>query len=79
MSAKFFDAKKGVFVKMMNTPQNTFVAGINSFNFDQEKYFYYKVALDYKDYTYKVFDVISNMQVGYSQNPINWYEYINPK
>lgn len=77
MTAKFFDAKSGVFIKMMSRPQNIFTARINRFNFDQEKYFYYKVKLDYNDLTYRVFDMISGLQVGYSPEPIKWYEYMN--
>ena len=79
MTAKFFDAKTGIFVKMMNRPQST-LTGINKFNFPQEKYFYYKVILDYNDYTYKVYDINTgfDLLIGDSLNPIKWYEYINP-
>jgi len=79
MTAKFFDAKTGIFIKMMNRPQST-LTGINKFNFPQEKYFYYKVILDYTNYTYKVYDINTGYDVliGDSSNPIKWYEYINP-
>ena len=88
MTAKFFDAKSGVFIKMMNRPQAT-LTGINKFNFDQKLFFYYKVDLDYTNYTYKVYDInnlswFSNpssvllTRVGTQTNPIKWYEYINP-
>lgn len=79
MTAKFFDAKNGFFVKMMNRPQST-LTGPNKFNFNQEKYFYYKVILDYSNYTYKVYDINSgtDILVGNEINPINWFEYINP-
>jgi hypothetical protein len=79
MTAKFFDAKTGVFVKMMNRPQSN-LTGINKFNFNQERYFYYKVILDYTNYTYKVYDINTgtDVLVGDSTNPIKWYEYLNP-
>ena len=79
MTAKFFDGKSGVFVKMMNRSQGTLV-GPNKFNFPQEKYFYYKVVLDYTNYTYKVYDINTSVDVlvGDSLNPIKWYEYLNP-
>ena len=79
MTAKFFDAKQGVFVKMMNRPQST-LSGVNKFNFNQSLYYYYKVILDYSDFTYRIFDINTgtDVLVGDSNNPINWYEFINP-
>jgi hypothetical protein len=79
MSAKFFDAKSGIFIKMMNTKQNMVggVGGTNYFSFKPEDYFYYKVKLNYSDFTYKVYDVKDKL-VGYDGNPIKWYEYVNP-
>ena len=74
MTAKFFDAKIGVFVKMMNTPQSSLAQG-NKFTFDGTTYFYYKVELDYDKRTYQVFDR-TNTRIG-TNNPIKWYEYIN--
>jgi hypothetical protein len=74
MTAKFFDSRLGVFVKMMNAPQNTL--GTANTNFNPEEYFYYKVSLDYNDYTYKVYDN-NDQRVG-EVNPILWYEYVNP-
>lgn len=76
MTAKFFDAKQGVFIKMMVRPQSTILG--DKFNFPQDKYFYYRVSLDYSDYTYKIYDIMSGGRVGSLSNPINWYEYINP-
>jgi len=74
MSAKFFDAKNGVFVRMMNTPQSDLS---NKFTFDNSQYFYYKVKLNYETKRYEVFDS-SNVRVGKGiTDPINWYEYIN--
>jgi hypothetical protein len=77
MSAKFFDAKSGIYIKMMNRKQ-TQIGGTNYFNFKPENYFYYRVELDYSDYTYKVYDTQTNLNVGGSGNSIKWYEYVNP-
>ena len=77
MTAKFFDAKIGAFIKMMNAPQHTLV-GINKFNFPPDQFFYYKVILNYSDFTYRVYDVVTGVEVGNSLNPINWFEYLNP-
>jgi hypothetical protein len=76
MSAKFFDARLGVFVRMMNRPQST-LSG-NYFTFDSSDYFYYKVKLDYPTKTYEVISTVTNNRVGDEINPIAWYEYINP-
>lgn len=76
MTAKFFDAKVGEFVKMMNRPQSSLPG--DQFNFPQDKFFYYKVVLDYSNNTYKIFDINSGGRVGQSSSPIKWYEYINP-
>ena len=76
MSAKFFDAKLGVFVKMMNRPQAILP---NKFIFDGGKLFFNKVVLDYSNKTYQIFDGFSlNNRIGTSINPIKWYEYVNP-
>ena len=52
----------------------------NRFSFDSDIYFYYKLKLNYDDYTYEVFDSTTgqDVRVGGVNNPINWYEYINP-
>lgn len=76
MSAKFFDAKIGVFVKMMNQPQSNLPIGNGRFNFLGSTYFYNKVVLDYENKTYQVFNS-SNQRIGISNNPIKWYEYIS--
>lgn len=73
MTAKFFDGRFGVFVKMMNEPQSSLP---NKFLFDGTRYFYYKVELDYPTRTYQIFDYLNN-RTG-NGNPIKWYEYINP-
>lgn len=74
MTAKFFDAKKGVFVKMMNESQGNMSSQTN---FDGKNYFYYKVELDYNNKTYQVFDSFTGNRVG-TNTPIIWYEYVNP-
>jgi hypothetical protein len=78
MSAKFFDAKLGVFVKMMTTPQASLPS--NRFTFDGSRYFFYQVKLDYDNKTYKVFEFpYDNIdRVGITNKPIKWYEYVNP-
>ena len=77
MSAKFFDAKTGQFVRMMNRPQSSILG--NKYNFSQSEYFYYRLDLDYEKRTYQVFDTfnIQPQRVG-GLTPIKWYEYINP-
>ena len=74
MTAKFFDAKIGVFVKMMNTPQ-ALLPPPTRFNFSGSTYFYNKVVLDYDTKTYQVFDR-TNQRIG-TTSPIKWYEYVN--
>lgn len=73
MSAKFFDAKLGVFVKMMNAPQSTLTL---PYGFDEKLYFYYKVVLNYDEKTYSVLN-LQNQRVD-NGVPIKWYEYVNP-
>lgn len=75
MTAKFFDAKVGQYVKMMTTPQSE-LTGVK-FLFQQELFFYYKVVLDYTNFTYSIYDVVSGNRVG-NGTPLNWYEYVNP-
>jgi hypothetical protein len=72
MTAKFFDARLGIFVKMTNTPQSSITS---PFTFNPEDYFYYKVILDYNTYTYQVFD--NQNRIG-TTSSIKWYEYVNP-
>jgi hypothetical protein len=76
MSAKFFDAKIGVFVRMTNKPQNLILP--NKFNFNNAEYFYYRVKLDYNTKTYQVFRTDNNTRCGTLLNQIKWYEYVNP-
>jgi len=84
MSAKFFNAKTGEFIRFMNKPQSQ-LSGNNKFNFDKNKLFYYKVNLDYDNYEYKVFDeqgglipISGGVRIGDTSSPIKWYEYVNP-
>ncbi len=76
MSVKFFDAKIGVFVRMMNEPQCNLP---NKFEFNSGIYFYNKVVLDFENQTYEIYDGRNhNNRVGTTSNPMKWYEYINP-
>ena len=75
MSAKFFDARLGIFVKMTTEPQIV-INSTNPFQFNPDRHFYYKVVLDYPTYTYQVFNW-QGSRVGDS-GPIKWYEYVNP-
>jgi hypothetical protein len=73
MTAKFFDSKNGVFVRMMTEPQSSLP---NKFIFDTGFYFYRKVVISYVTNKYEIFDT-SNNRIG-TGTPIKWYEYINP-
>lgn len=78
MSAKFFDARLGEFVRMMNVRQSSLP---KVFDFDTTKYFYYKVVLDYTNKTYKFYrpdDFNNSIRLG-TGTPIVWYEYVNPQ
>lgn len=81
MTAKFYDAKRGRFIKMMNRPQ-TSLPPLSWYSFQSQRHFYYKVEFDYTSLTYKVFDMINSpnpgFRVGSPLSPINWYEYVNP-
>jgi hypothetical protein len=74
MSVKFFNAKTGEFIRMINKPQSLIAS---KFNFKKEEIFYYKMILQYENFTYKIFNS-SDQRVGDENNPINWYQYINP-
>jgi len=70
MSAKFFDAKRGVFIRMINQE----LVGLN---FNPDDYFYYKVKLDYNSKTYEVMSLNTLNRVGTTENnPIQWFEYL---
>lgn len=80
VSAKFFNAKKGQFVRLLNTPQSSFI-GNNRFNIDKTEYFYYKYELNYSTNQYEVYtydNTIGNTQRVGTTTPITWYEYVNP-
>ena len=74
MTAKFFNAKKGGFIKMMNTPQSSLPN--TKFLFNESTYFYYKVTLDYSNKSYSVYDT-NTLRIGTSKKPIKWYEFVN--
>jgi hypothetical protein len=76
MTAKFFNARLGIFKQMTNTRQDLITP--NKFQFNNADYFYYKVELDYFDKTYEVFSTSTQLRVGDSASPIIWYEYVNP-
>lgn len=72
-SAKFFNAKNGQFIRMINQPQTSLP---KKFNFIKNEKHYYRVELNYDNFTYKFYNVNSNVRVGV-ETPIRWYEYIN--
>lgn len=77
MTAKFFDARIGEFVRMMTVPQVTLP---DRYRFDNSQYFYYKVVLNYSTKTYEFFnvdDTNNQLRIG-DGNSLNWYEYVNP-
>jgi len=83
MTAKFYDAKKGYFVKMANMPQSS-ISG-NKYSFDSSQYFYYRVELNYEKHDYQVFNMNPNQTIYLNDGqragaalPIKWYEYVNP-
>jgi hypothetical protein len=80
MSAKFFNGKTGQFISMTNTCQGNPILSSNRYKFDSSKYFYYKVKLNYSDFTYQIFNYTTgaDVRVGSSSAPINWFQYTNP-
>jgi len=74
MSAKFFNAKTGQFIRFLNKSQANFS---NKFNFDKESNFYYEVNLDIDNYEYTINDVQTEQRIGQG-TPIKWFEYVNP-
>ncbi len=75
MSAKFYDARTGFFLRMMNKPQSFFPN--SQYTFDTTRYFYYIMKIDYPTQTYRIFDS-NNVRFGQPNNPVVWYEFINP-
>ena len=76
MSAKFFDGRQGVFVRMTNTPQTQITP--NTVLFNNADYFYYLVDLNYDNKTYEIKRTDNFVRVGDFTTPIKWYEYVNP-
>ena len=74
MSAKFFNAKTGQFIRFMNKKQTSLT---ERFTFDKKDNFYYQVNIDTQNYVYEVVSMSTNQRVG-SNNEIKWYEYMNP-
>lgn len=72
MSAKFFNAKNGQFVRMINRPQSSLP---RKHNFEKKSYYYFNVELDYNEHEYVI--KFNNLRVGENE-PIKWYEYVNP-
>jgi hypothetical protein len=80
MTAKFYNASTGQFIKLMNTPQsklNSASNGGNVYAFDSTQYFYYRVVLDYININYRIYDIKTGTRVG-TNIPVLWYEYVNP-
>ncbi len=78
MTAKFFNAKTGQFVRMMNQSQGGLT---DKFNFNKSALFYYKCVLDYDTFEYKIYKQNffgGQSRVGTTTSPIKWYEYVNP-
>jgi hypothetical protein len=73
MSAKFFDGRLGVFVRMMTEPQCNLP---NVYRFNESNFFYRKVVLDFNERTYQQFNKL-DVRIG-TGTPIEWYEYVNP-
>lgn len=72
MSAKFFNAKTGQFIRMLNRPQSSIP---QKHTFEKKDYYYYRVDLDYESHEYTI--NFNNLRIGVNQ-PIKWYEYVNP-
>ena len=70
MSAKFFDAGEGNYVKFSKVDQNNFGKPFNLSN----EFFYYEVRFDYTNYEYQLNELNSD-EVIYEPT---WYEYVNP-
>jgi len=75
MTAKFYNAETGEFSRMMNTPQSSLTN--SPYTFDTLTYFYYILNLDYPKQTYTI-TTNSGVRVGEPNNPIKWYQYVNP-
>jgi hypothetical protein len=80
MRVKFFNGSTGQFITLMNRSQASPQLTSSKYTFDSSKYLYYKVVLNYVDFTYQIFDIAgpTQVRVGGVTNPIKFYEYINP-
>jgi hypothetical protein len=80
MRVKFFNGSTGQFITLMNRSQASPQLTSSKYNFDSSEYLYYKVVLNYTDFTYQIFDIVgpTQVRVGSVTNPIKFYEYINP-
>lgn len=76
MTAKFYNADDGSFMRMMNQPQSAFPN--SHFTFNTLTAFYYIVDLDYIKQTYTI-STVNGVRLGDPANPIKWYEYVNPQ
>ena len=76
MTAKFFDAKTGQFIRFLNKPQST-ISGNNN-NFNPEDLFYYKLSLDYTKSTYSLSSFNNDQRAGTTMSPVKFYQYVNP-
>lgn len=74
MTAKFFNAKAGEFVPMINESQANLSVKYNFTN--PADYFYYRVELNYDSKTYKIYKGVNRIGIGV--NTIKWFEYVNP-
>jgi len=75
MTAKFYNAEIGSFVRMMNQPQSSLPN--TEFTFNTLTNFYYILNLDYPKQTYTI-TTTNGVRLGDPANPIKWYEYVNP-
>lgn len=75
MTAKFYNAEDGSFIRMMNQPQSSLPNA--QYTFDTLTYFYYVLDLNYPKQTYTI-STTSGLRVGQANNPIKWYQYVNP-
>ena len=75
MTAKFYNAETGSFIRMMNTPQSSLPN--TPYTFNTLTYFYYILNLDYAKQTYTI-TTTNGVRVGSPALPIKWYEYVNP-
>ena len=73
-SAKFFNAKTGQFIRLTTEPQTSLP---NKYNFNKSIKHFYRVELNYDNFTYKFFSANNSSRRG-TNTPLRWYEYINP-